>query len=148
MMLACDTCDTCEAWTQFIDYVKKQFLSDLPDEPIWVDGSGLSRQNLFTPRSITSLWEKIYILVPRERLFSLLAIGGKTGTLKNYYKAEKPYVFGKTGTLSNNHILSGYLVTKRGHTLIFCWMNNNFARPSAEVRARMGTVIKTIYEKY
>ncbi len=131
-----------------IDYVKKKFLNDLPDEPIWVDGSGLSRLNLFTPRSIVSLWERIYKQVPRERLFNLLAIGGRTGTLKNYYKAEKPYVFGKTGSLSNNHILSGYLVTKRGRTLIFSWMNNNFTRPSREVRTRMETVIKTIYEKY
>lgn len=131
-----------------INYVKKNFLSDLKDEPVWVDGSGLSRYNLFTPRSVVQLWEKIYALVPRERLFPLLATGGKTGTLKNSYKAAQPYIFGKTGTLSNNHCLSGYLVTKKGKTFIFSFMNSNFTRPGSEVRKNMQEILKTIYEKY
>lgn len=131
-----------------IRYVKKKFLFDLPDEPIWVDGSGLSRYNLFTPRSIVRLWEKIYSLVPPERLFQLLAVGGKSGTLRSYYKGDqKPYIFGKTGFLSNNYALSGYLVTKRGRTLIFSWMNNNFTNPAREIRTRMEIILKKIYEK-
>jgi D-alanyl-D-alanine carboxypeptidase/D-alanyl-D-alanine-endopeptidase (penicillin-binding protein 4) len=131
-----------------IRHVKKNFLADLPDEPVWVDGSGLSRYNLFTPRSIVALWAKIDTMVPRDRLFQLLAVGGRNGTLKNYYKAEKPYIFGKTGTLSNNHALSGYLVTKQGHTLIFSWMNNNFVSTNADVRRKMEEVLTWIYEKY
>ena len=131
-----------------IEYVKKKFLFDLPDKPVWVDGSGLSRYNLLTPRSIVRLWEKIYAIVPRERLFFLLSVGGESGTLKNYYKAEKRFIVGKTGTLANNHSLSGFLVTKRGRTFIFSWMNNNFTTPTGEVRARMETVLKNIYEKY
>jgi D-alanyl-D-alanine carboxypeptidase/D-alanyl-D-alanine-endopeptidase (penicillin-binding protein 4) len=131
-----------------IRYVKENFLSDLQDEPIWVDGSGLSRFNLFTPRSIIQLWLKINAIVPRERLFALLAAGGKSGTIKNWYKGDKPYIFGKTGSLSNNHSLSGFLVTKSGKTLMFSFMSNNFVTPSSKVRTNMEDVLKMIYERY
>ncbi|HYC86836.1 MAG TPA: D-alanyl-D-alanine carboxypeptidase [Chryseosolibacter sp.] len=131
-----------------INYSIENFLDDLPDKPVWVDGSGLSRYNLFTPRSIVKLWHKIYNQVDRERLFSLLATGGKSGTVRNWYKADRPFLFGKTGTLSNNHSLSGYLVTKSGKTLIFCFMNSNYVVSTSEIRTNMQNILKTIYEKY
>ncbi len=131
-----------------IDYVKKNFLKDLSDEPSWVDGSGLSRYNLFTPRTIVQMWQKIYAIRGRERLFPILATGGISGTLRNWYKAEKPFIFGKTGSLSNNHCLSGFLITRSGKTLIFSFMNNNFVASTSKVRTYMQDILKTIYEKY
>lgn len=126
----------------------RRFFADLPDRPLWVDGSGLSRMNLLTPRSIIRVWEKASERVSRERLQSLLAVGGVNGTLKNSYRNEKPYVFAKTGTLRNNHMLSGYLVTRKGRTLLFSWMNNNFAASTSAVRSRMEEILKFIYETY
>lgn len=131
-----------------IRYMKKNFLNDLVDEPRWVDGSGLSRYNLITPRSIVQLWEKIYHRIPRERLFAILATGGKSGTIKGWYNADEPYIFGKTGSLSNNHCLSGYLITKKGKTLIFSFMNNNFTTSINEIRRNMEKILRMIYERY
>lgn len=131
-----------------IDFIKERYLADLPDEPIWVDGSGLSRYNLFTPRSIVKLWQKIWELVPRERLFPLLATGGVNGTIRKWYAAERPYIFGKTGTLSNNHCMSGFLVTKRGKVLIFSFMNSNYTSGSNPIRRNMQDILHEIYEHY
>ena len=131
-----------------IDYMKKNHLSDLPDEPVWVDGSGLSRYNLFTPRSIVRLWEKILEEVPQERLFPLLATGGVNGTIRKWYQNETPYIFGKTGSLSNVHCLSGFLKTKRGKVLIFSFMNTNFTVSGNNIRRNMQSILENIYEHY
>lgn len=132
-----------------IKYVISNFLTDLPDKPQWVDGSGLSRQNLFTPATMVRLCEKIYDEVKNEeRLFGLLPQGGKTGTLRNYFKADQPFLFAKTGSLSNTHNLSGYLKTKSGKTLIFSFMNNSYTRPTTEIRKEMERILTSIHHKY
>lgn len=133
-----------------ISYIQKNYLKDLPDQPIWVDGSGLSRGNLFTPRSVVILLKKIYKEVNnQERLFDMFPAGGKVGTLKNAYPAtDKPFVFGKTGTLSNVHNQSGYVITKKGKIFLYAFMNNNFVQPTAEVRKEMGRIVTMIHERY
>jgi len=131
-----------------VDHMNDQYLFDLPDEIVWVDGSGLSRYNLVTPRSVIRMWEKIYSEVFQDRLFKLLAVGGVSGTLRNYYKAETPYIYGKTGTLSNNHNLSGFLLTKSGKVLIFSYMNNNHIVRASEVKKGMEQLLLSIHQKY
>ncbi len=133
-----------------ISYISSHYLQSLPDKPVWIDGSGLSRYNLFTPRSIIRLLELIREEIPeQQQLFRLLPAGGKTGTLKNAYPGtDKPYVFGKTGSFSNNYNQSGYLITKKGRLLAFAFMNNNFTSPTAEVRTAIAKLISSIHEKY
>jgi serine-type D-Ala-D-Ala carboxypeptidase/endopeptidase (penicillin-binding protein 4) len=129
-----------------IEKAKTLYLADLPDAPQWVDGSGLSRHNLFTPRSIVSLLEKIYEIVPQEKLFKILPAAGQSGTIKSLVKTDVPYIFAKSGSLSNNYCLSGYLVTKKGKVLIFSIMNNNFTKKTAEIRKEVGNVLAEIHE--
>ncbi|SFN29152.1 D-alanyl-D-alanine carboxypeptidase/D-alanyl-D-alanine endopeptidase [Salegentibacter flavus] len=131
-----------------IKHMKETFLKNLTDEPYWVDGSGLSRYNLFTPRTMISLLLKIKEEVPEDRLLSLLATGGQSGTLRNFYKAEEPYIFAKTGTLRHNHSLSGYLLTKKGKLLVFSFMNSNYTVPTSELKDAMEQILLQIRDNY
>lgn len=130
-----------------IKTITEKYLQDLPDVPKWVDGSGLSRYNLFTPRSIVKLLEKLRADVPQEKLYSILPIGGQSGTLKNGYKnTDRPFIFAKTGSFSGVYNLSGYLVTKKGKTLAVSFMNNNFNQPTTKVRKEVEKILTWIYE--
>lgn len=131
-----------------IRYMLTHNLRDLPDKPVWVDGSGLSRYNLFTPRAIAAVWQKLYTSIPESRLLALLPVGGKSGTIRRYYVNDPPFVYAKTGTVSNNHALSGFVRTKKGRILIFSYMSSNYVSPVADVRKHMEAVLRLIYEKY
>lgn len=132
-----------------IEHLISNHFGDLPDELQWVDGSGLSRYNLFTPRSVVKILEKIQQEVPQPRLFSLLATGGESGTIKSLYKGEKePYIYAKTGTLNNNHSLSGYIKTTSGRVLIFSFLNSNYIVPTSMIKQEMEQILKEIYLKY
>nr|WP_262495022.1 D-alanyl-D-alanine carboxypeptidase [Algoriphagus boritolerans] len=129
-----------------IEYILKTHLTDLPDLPKWVDGSGLSRHNLFTPRSMMTLFEKIYRILPEDQLYDLLPTGGKTGTLKNTYQASSPYVFAKTGTMANHHSLVGLIKTKSGKIYGLVFMNSNYPYPASTVRKEMEKVLVMVRE--
>ena len=129
-----------------IDYMKENFLKDLPQEPKWVDGSGLSRYNLQTPANMVKILEKILGEISRVRLFNFLPKGGVSGTLKNQFISGTPYIFAKTGSLSNNYSLSGYLITTKGELLIFSFMNSNYMKPSSELKSQMEEIIQKIRE--
>lgn len=133
-----------------IDSVKNNWLADLPDEPRWVDGSGLSRYNLCTPRSVVRLLEKLRQQFGEQRLLSILPAGGVSGTIQSWYAGPngEPYVFAKTGTLSNKHALSGYLITESGRTLLFSFMHNNYLGSSRPVKVEMEKVLSFVREAY
>lgn len=134
-----------------ISYATGHYLNDLPDAPQWVDGSGLSRRNLFTPRSMIMLLRKISDQIKNDKLMhSMMPAGGVAGTLKSAYKTDngQPFVWAKTGSLANNHNQSGYLVTRKGRRLAFSFMNNNFTRPSKEIRDEMVRVMTYIHEQF
>jgi D-alanyl-D-alanine carboxypeptidase/D-alanyl-D-alanine-endopeptidase (penicillin-binding protein 4) len=132
--------------------MKKRYLLSMPDAPKWVDGSGLSRYNLFTPRSIIWLLKKIDDEFKSDKeLFDMLPAGGERGTIKNLFASRDggpPYVFAKTGTLSNNYCLSGYIITQSGRKLLFSFMNNNYVTSSTVVKEEMEKILWYIHENY
>jgi serine-type D-Ala-D-Ala carboxypeptidase/endopeptidase (penicillin-binding protein 4) len=134
-----------------ISHVKKQWISELSTEIEWVDGSGLSRFNLFSPNSFITILKKIKSKINNDqRLQSLFPAGGLTGTLKRAYPTDdgKAFVWAKTGTLTNNYNQSGFLNTKKGKKLIFSFMNNNFLPDAPEIRKEMVRILTEIHDKY
>ncbi len=132
---------------QAIQYALEHYFSDIPQMPRWVDGSGLSRYNLFSPKSISYLLKKMYDDIPHDLLFAYLPQGGVNGTLKGNYLGQS-YIHAKSGTLSNNYSLSGYLTTKKGQVLIFSYMNNHFQGSSSQRKKEMSAFFKKLYESY
>ncbi len=121
-------------------------LSSLGDM-VWVDGSGLSRYNLISPNDQVRLLKKSIDEFGWERVTSLLPTGGE-GTLEDLYPTNDAYIYAKTGTLSNNHNLSGFLITKSGKKLIFSLMNNHYTRPTIEIKKAMEEFIINIKNAY
>ncbi len=127
------------------DHILKNELVGLRQPPRWVDGSGLSRYNLFTPESIVHILHSMYMEVSKERLFELFPAGGASD---EFTSETTPYMYAKTGSLGNNYCLSGYLQTKSGKTLIFSFMNNHFRKPSSEVKKKMQLVLERLRDTY
>ncbi|NGP89805.1 D-alanyl-D-alanine carboxypeptidase/D-alanyl-D-alanine-endopeptidase [Fodinibius halophilus] len=134
-----------------IEKMSNEYFDVLPDKPQWVDGSGLSRYNMFTPRSIIHLlWLIDDEFTEDKNLFHLFPAGGESGTIKDWYlpaEGDKPYVFAKTGTLSNNHSLSGYLITESGRKLIFSFMNNHYVTSTSVVKEEMEKILRFIHSR-
>ena len=131
-----------------ISYSLDNYLQNIPQRPRWVDGSGLSRYNLFTPENFVFLLKKMYLEIPKEKLFDYFPVGGERGTLENYFANNKPYIYAKTGTLSNNFNLSGYLITKKGTVLIFSYMNNHYKGSASDRKKEMEVFFKKLYNSY
>lgn len=118
---------------KIVDTLLKTDFKDLPQRPQWVDGSGLSRFNLFSPQDFVLILKKMRDDYSWNRITTIFETGG-TGTLKNYYTTLTGKIYAKTGSLSNNIALSGYLLTPKNKVLIFSVLVNNHTASAAKVR--------------
>lgn len=115
--------------------VVRQFLVSAGVDPgdfLFYDGSGLSGDDLITPRATTTLL--VYAArQPWGRMYrSSLPIGGVDGTLAGRFSgALRGRVFAKTGTLSEVNTLSGYVTADSGRTLVFSILCND-RRPEGD----------------
>lgn len=135
---------------EFREFMVTDWLPEIA--PVWVDGSGISRYNLIRPIDEVLLLKKLYVEFGWARIYSLFSKGGESGTIKDWYlnesNLEEPYIIAKTGSLLNNHTLSGYLKTQSGKLLIFSFMNNNYVKESVEVKKAMQLLLKGIRDAY
>jgi D-alanyl-D-alanine carboxypeptidase/D-alanyl-D-alanine-endopeptidase (penicillin-binding protein 4) len=132
---------------RLIDTLFKSELKGLPQKPRWVDGSGLSRYNLFTPEDFIWLLTKMKDEFGIERLKRILPTGG-TGTLGNFFKNESGFIFAKTGTLSGHVALSGFLFTRKNQLLIFSVLVNNHNGSAVAIRRQTEAFLQSIRDHY
>jgi serine-type D-Ala-D-Ala carboxypeptidase/endopeptidase (penicillin-binding protein 4) len=83
------------------------------------DGSGLSRLDLVSPE-VTA---RLLISMTKSNSFSVfkdsLPIAGRDGTLKPRLRTEAGRIVAKTGTLTYDHSLSGYVTTRDNEVFAF-----------------------------
>lgn len=132
---------------KIIDTLLKTDFKDLPQKPRWVDGSGLSRYNLFTPQDFVFILNKMKNDFGMERIKTILPTGNE-GTLRGRFAADSNYIFAKTGTLSGVVSLSGFLYTKKNRLLIFSVLVNNHNSPAGEIRRAVEKFIESVREKF
>jgi D-alanyl-D-alanine carboxypeptidase/D-alanyl-D-alanine-endopeptidase (penicillin-binding protein 4) len=117
----------------------------LRDSMRWVDGSGLSRYNLFTPFTFVQLLDRLYTIKSWEWIASVFPTGGASGTIESWYDAK---IHAKTGTLSNNHNLSGYIEVKSGRVLIFSFMHNHFLGTNKDFKEEMQRFLDWVEDNF
>lgn len=130
---------------KMIEYLLKNELSGLPQKPKWVDGSGLSRYNLFSPEDFVWMLDKLKTEFSWEKLKAIFPTANE-GTLKGLYSNYTNNFFAKTGTLSNHVALSGFFTTKKGNEMIFSVLVNNHQTSASIVRKVVETFISNIIE--
>ena len=101
----------------------------------WFDGSGLSRYNMVTPKAIIYTLNEIYNYWGLKKIKNFFP--------NNYViEGEERFVWGKTGTLRNNHNYSGYIITDKGKSYFFTIMINHFTKDLSEIKSVISDFLK------
>ena len=109
--------------------VARQALMDLGVNPGGfriVDGSGLSRRNLASPKALVDTLRAMSLASNSGVFRSSLPVAGVSGTLRNRLRRTpaQGIVLAKTGTLKGVRALSGYLNNRQYGPLIFSILVN------------------------
>lgn len=106
------------------------------------DASGLSAQNLVTPRALIQLLEHARTRPWGPVYRAAMAQPTEQGTLSGRLHALAGRVQAKTGTITHVNSLSGYLTTASGGELTFSILSNASGRPAGEVRAAIDVIVE------
>src|SRR5271166_1752924 len=117
-----------------------------PDQFVFYDGSGLSRENLVSPAAVVELllyanrqpWGKLYE--------DTLPVSGVDGSLSDRLKTSptKGMVHGKTGSLGHVNALSGYATTAKGERVAFSILSNNHNLPNRKAIDTIDRIVEKI----
>jgi len=113
-----------------------------------VDGSGLSRYSLASPRGLLETLDKIYETIGTSKIKTLLPQTNSEGTLDHYApKQNLDFVFAKSGSLRNNHALAGYIFSKANKPYAFVISVNNYTGDKEAIQAAVGVQLSFLHQK-
>jgi D-alanyl-D-alanine carboxypeptidase/D-alanyl-D-alanine-endopeptidase (penicillin-binding protein 4) len=122
-----------------------RFARTLGATPHLVDGSGMSRADKASPRSVALLLDGMRARDDFQSFYDSLPIAGRDGTLDNRMRhgAAAGRCHGKTGTLTGVSALSGYCTTRGGRTVVFSILMNGVGDTNAarSIQDRMANTI-------
>jgi D-alanyl-D-alanine carboxypeptidase/D-alanyl-D-alanine-endopeptidase (penicillin-binding protein 4) len=110
------------------------------------DGSGLSRLDLVTPEATARLLVAISKTASASVFQESLPIAGRDGTLNGRLRTFKDRVSAKTGSLTYDNSLSGFLAAADGEPLVFSILCNDQTSRASSIR--LIDEIVTILAKY
>jgi D-alanyl-D-alanine carboxypeptidase/D-alanyl-D-alanine-endopeptidase (penicillin-binding protein 4) len=131
--------------------VMRGFLNNVgvaPDQYVFYDGSGLSRQNLVTPGAVVLLLRYAAQQAWGASFRDTLPVAGVDGSLAERFTDEdvQGRVRGKTGSLGGVKTLSGYATTDRGEEVAFSILTNNLNLPTKRVTDAIDDVVGAIVD--
>ncbi len=110
-----------------------------PHELRFVDGSGLSPDNLVTPAAVVQLLRWMH---HRGVWWQLLAAPNEAGTLQKRLIELQPRLRGKTGTLSGVSAVSGIMTMPDGHTRYFSAIVDHNTMP--EISKTLDAIVREV----
>jgi serine-type D-Ala-D-Ala carboxypeptidase/endopeptidase (penicillin-binding protein 4) len=115
--------------------VVRQTIARFAVHPTVVDGSGLSRADRTSPRSVVTLLSELTGTPTGATLRGALPVAGRSGTLA--FRMRQTTATGrcqaKTGTLNGVSNLAGWCQATGGHTLVFCFLMNGISDARAHL---------------
>ena len=114
------------------------------DEFRFVDGSGLSPDDLITPAALVKVLRWMNDPSRRGTWWSLLAVPGETGTLHFRLTEYADRLRAKTGTVNGVNSLSGIIAGRDGHFRYFSIIVNHHLGGSAEAQQLIDLIAKSV----
>lgn len=113
------------------------------------DGSGLSRHNLVTPKTIVQMLQFINGCSFKDEYIASLPIAGVDGTLIKSFpnKPDDMTIQAKTGTMTGISGLAGYATTPSGKKVIFALFINNSAYSWGETTSALEDLLLELLQQ-
>jgi D-alanyl-D-alanine carboxypeptidase/D-alanyl-D-alanine-endopeptidase (penicillin-binding protein 4) len=132
--------------------IERNFLNSIglaDGDVVLADGSGLSRQDLVTPRATAQLLEYAARQPWGESYISTLPVAGEDGTLEDRMKgtAAAGRIHAKTGALEHVRGISGYATTVHGARVVFSMFMNNDPQPPRDTAKLFDAICVAMVEE-